>query len=70
MLVKFRWAIHPGNDEPFDMWYFPAAMARAEKEARERPGEVVKVQDNDTELLLAIWRADGTKQVWRGRWPN
>jgi len=68
--MKSRWDIYPGSGEPFAMWLFTAAMARAEKEAAERPDETVKVQDADTGLLLAIWRDDGTKQVWRDRWPQ
>lgn len=70
MTINFRWGISPGEGEPYDMWYFPAAIAKAESEARDRPGETVKVQDNDIGLLLAIWRADGTKQAWRNRWPK
>ena len=69
MSIKFRWGISPGEGEPYDMWHFPAAVAKAEREARDRPGETVRLKDNDTGILLAIWRADGTHNVYRRCWP-
>lgn len=70
MTVNFRWKISLEDKEPFYLWYFPAAMARAEKEAEEHPGKAIRVHDNDTGILLAIWRADGTRDSWRRCWPK
>jgi len=66
----FRWVIYPGEGEPFAMWHFDAAMAAAEKEARDHPDGTVKLRDDETGLLLAIWHSDGTHQIWRDRWPH
>lgn len=70
MAVQFRWTIQAGSDEPIEMWHFPAAIARAEKEAEQHPGETVRLTDNETGIPMAIWRSDGTSDMYRRSWPK